>query len=101
MLWGTLGAHAELTERFVERVPGPAAGLWHEMAVQVDCGRDRLVAEPPGDLGDWHPFCEGCAGEGVPEVVKRGAATRFGKLAVRYQATVTIAAISEWLLPGA
>jgi hypothetical protein len=37
----------------------------------------------------------------VPEVVKRGAATRFGKLAVRYQATVTIAAISEWLLPGA
>jgi len=31
----------------------------------------------------------------------RGVATRFDKLAVRYQATVTIAAISEWLLPGA
>ena len=29
----------------------------------------------------------------------RGVATRFGKLAARYQATVTIAAISEWLLP--
>ena len=31
----------------------------------------------------------------------RGVATRFDKLAARYQATVTIAAISEWLLPGA
>jgi transposase len=30
----------------------------------------------------------------------RGVATRFDKLAVRYQATVTIAAINEWLLPG-
>jgi transposase len=29
----------------------------------------------------------------------RGVATRFDKLAARYQATVTIAAISEWLLP--
>jgi len=31
----------------------------------------------------------------------RGVATRFDKLAVRYQATVTIAAINEWLLPDA
>ncbi len=29
----------------------------------------------------------------------RGVATRFDKLAARYQATVTIAAINEWLLP--
>ena len=29
----------------------------------------------------------------------RGVATRSGTLAARYQATVTIAAISEWLLP--
>ena len=27
----------------------------------------------------------------------RGVATRFDKLAVRYEATVTIAAINEWL----
>jgi len=27
----------------------------------------------------------------------RGMATRYEKLAVRYQATVTIAAINEWL----
>lgn len=27
----------------------------------------------------------------------RAVATRFGKLAVRYQATVQIAAINEWL----
>jgi transposase len=31
----------------------------------------------------------------------RGVAARFDKLAVRYQATVTIAAINEWLLPDA
>ncbi len=29
----------------------------------------------------------------------RGVATRYDKLAVRYEATVTIAAINEWLLP--
>ncbi len=29
----------------------------------------------------------------------RGVATRFDKLAARYQAAVTIAAINEWLLP--
>jgi hypothetical protein len=29
----------------------------------------------------------------------RGVATRSGKLAARCQAAVTIAAISEWLLP--
>ena len=28
-------------------------------------------------------------------------ATRFDTIAVRYQATVTIAAINEWLLPDA
>jgi transposase len=31
----------------------------------------------------------------------RGIATHFDKIAVRYQATVTIAAINEWLLPDA
>lgn len=30
----------------------------------------------------------------------RAVATRYGKLAVRYEATVHIAAISEWLRPG-
>jgi transposase len=29
----------------------------------------------------------------------RGVATRYDKLAVRYQATVHIAAINEWLRP--
>jgi hypothetical protein len=31
----------------------------------------------------------------------RGIATRVDKIAVRYQATVTIAAINEWFLPDA
>jgi transposase len=30
----------------------------------------------------------------------RAVATRFDKLAVRYEATVYIAAINEWLRPG-
>ena len=30
----------------------------------------------------------------------RAVATRYDKLAVRYQATVHIAAINEWLIPG-
>jgi transposase len=30
----------------------------------------------------------------------RAVATRYDKLAVRYEATVTIAAINEWLLPN-
>ena len=30
----------------------------------------------------------------------RGVATRFDKLAVRYEAVVYIAAINEWLSPG-
>jgi hypothetical protein len=32
-------------------------------------------------------------------VAPHSQATRFDKLAARYQATVTIAAINEWLLP--
>jgi hypothetical protein len=31
--------------------------------------------------------------------LQHGPATRYDKLAVRYEATVHIAAINEWLLP--
>src|SRR5580704_5997177 len=49
---GTFGAYACRSERSVERVAGTAAGLADQVAIQVHGGRDRLVAEPTGDLGD-------------------------------------------------
>jgi hypothetical protein len=55
---GTFGAHGLDTERTVEGVTGPAAGLGDQVAVQVHGGSDRAVAEPAGHLGDWHALPE-------------------------------------------
>ena len=62
---GTFGAHARRSERSVERVAGTAAGLGDQVAIQVHGGRDRLVAEPTGDLGDRHAFGQRGAGKAV------------------------------------
>jgi hypothetical protein len=42
---GTFGAHGPGTERTVEGVASTAAGLGDQVAVQVDGGGDRAVAE--------------------------------------------------------
>ena len=62
---GTFRAHERwlAVNAFVERVACALSGLGDQMAVKVDGGRDRLVAEPAGDLGDGHAFGEGGAGE--------------------------------------
>ena len=46
-------------ERFVDCVAGTAAGLWHQVPVQVHRRRDRPVAEPAGNLGDRHSLSKG------------------------------------------
>jgi hypothetical protein len=43
-------------EGVAERVTGAAGGLGDQVAVQVDGGRDGLVAEPAGNLGDRNAF---------------------------------------------
>jgi hypothetical protein len=53
---GAFGAHARTSERPVERVTGPAAGRRHQVAIQVNGGRDGLMAEPAGHLGDRNAF---------------------------------------------
>jgi hypothetical protein len=50
-------------ERFVDCVADAAAGLGHEVPVQVDCRCDGPMAEPAGNLRDRDAFGEGGAGE--------------------------------------
>jgi hypothetical protein len=61
---------------FAERVTRPAAGLGHEMTVEVHPDPDGLVAEPAGDLRDGHTLGQRGAGERVSRREKVVSAVR-------------------------
>jgi hypothetical protein len=52
-----------LAEGAVEYVTSAAGGLGDQVAIQIDGGRDGLMAEPSGNFRDRDAFGEGCAGE--------------------------------------
>jgi hypothetical protein len=57
-------------EGAVERVTGAAGGLRDQVTVQVNGGRDRLMAEPAGNFRDRDAFGKCRAGECMPQVVE-------------------------------
>ena len=60
-------------------------------------GAATVAARPPSTPKLQAPPCRGMRHQ--PAQAQPAVATRYDKLAVRYEATLHIAAINEWLLP--
>ena len=56
-----------------------------------------ITAEQRGDSPQFVPVLASIRGPRIDGGRHRAVATRFDKLAVRYQATIYIAVINEWL----
>ena len=72
-------------ERLLERITSPAAGLGHQVTVQVDGGRDRLVAEQRETSEMGTPFGERGASESVSKITKCHITGRWAAATAGFQ----------------
>ena len=72
------------------------------MPIQNDAGHPSAAGATVASVGPKEAAREAALAErGIARLKRnRAVATRYNKVAVRYQATVHIATITEWLLPA-